>query len=64
MISSEDMLKEVQREAFRAGFYAGFQASGEGYNAEYPFGDKKIDIELDYNVNEDLYEALREWERR
>ena len=39
MIKSEKMgLTKKQEELFDA-FLAGFQASGEGFNAEYPFGD-------------------------
>jgi hypothetical protein len=33
----------------QAAYAAGFSASGEGYNAEYPFGDKGADFELDEN---------------
>ncbi len=35
------------REAASNGFAMGFGISGEGYNGEYPFGDKRIDPETD-----------------
>jgi len=41
---TQDELNKIWEEAFRAGFYAGFAASGEGWNGEYPFGDKGVNI--------------------
>ena len=33
----------THKEALEAAYLAGFNASGEGYNGEYPFGDKMQD---------------------
>ena len=33
------MSKEALKHALEAAYLAGWSASGEGYNAEYPFGD-------------------------
>ncbi len=34
---------EAMKQALEAAYLAGFNASGEGYNGEYPFGDKMQD---------------------
>ena len=34
---------EKMKQALEAAYLAGFNASGEGYNGEYPFGDKMQD---------------------
>lgn len=34
-----DALVDVERDALERGFLGGFAASGEGWNAEYPFAD-------------------------
>ena len=50
---------ETWEAGFRAGFYAGFRSTGEGYNAEYPFGDKDIDIETDEDIKRHIEQALK-----
>jgi len=45
---------------FEKGFFAGFEASGEGFNGEYPYGDKGIDITTDEYVLHALKEARGE----
>ena len=42
---------------FEKGFFAGFEASGEGFNGEYPYGDKNIDITTDEYVRHAFKEA-------
>ena len=32
--------KRTLEDAFKAGYLAGFLNTGEGYNGEYPYGDK------------------------
>lgn len=39
--------RRTLEDAFKAGYLAGFLNTGEGYNGEYPFGDKKLDPEQD-----------------
>ena len=56
-MNREDFEK-VWKQAFQIGFYAGFAATGEGWNAEYPFETKDIDFKTDKNFNEKLEEAL------
>lgn len=56
---TQDELNKIWEEAFRAGFYAGFAASGEGWNGEYPFGDKGINIKTNKGVNEALEAAMK-----
>lgn len=56
---NQDEMNKVWEQAFRAGFYAGFAASGEGWNAEYPFETKDIDFKTDKNFNKKLEEALK-----
>lgn len=41
------MSRRTLEDAFNAGYLAGFQDTGEGYNGEYPFGQKLIDPETD-----------------
>lgn len=43
------MSSRTLEDAFKAGYLAGFQATGEGYNGEWPFGDKCIDPTTDEN---------------
>jgi hypothetical protein len=38
---------ETLKLALQKAYLAGFNASGEGYNGEYPFGDKNQDPEYD-----------------
>ena len=54
----EAIAKLVAEKAFEQGFYAGFKASGEGWNGEYPFRDKVLDIQQDKSVQHDLKEAI------
>ena len=54
------MTKEVLKLALEAAYLAGFDASGEGYNAEYPFGDHKKDPEQDAAWVKDRDNALRQ----
>jgi len=51
--------KLVEEKAFEQGFYAGFKASGEGWNGEFPFRDKDLDIQQDESVQHELKEAIR-----
>jgi hypothetical protein len=51
--------KLVEEKAFEQGFYAGFKASGEGWNGEFPFRDKNLDIQQDESVQHELKEAIR-----
>ena len=52
--------KLVAAKAFEEGFFAGFAASGEGFNGEYPYGDKGIDIKTDQWVLSELKEVRGE----
>ncbi|CAB5220185.1 hypothetical protein UFOVP232_78 [uncultured Caudovirales phage] len=54
------MTKEALKLALEAAYLAGFDASGEGYNAEYPFGDHKKDPEQDAAWVKHRDNALRE----
>ena len=54
---TQDERKEIWDAAFRAGFYAGFSATGEGWNAEYPF--EGTDIKTDERINACLEQALK-----
>jgi hypothetical protein len=56
----EAFAKLVAAKAFEEGFFAGFSASGEGFNGEYPYGDKGIDIKTDQWVLNELKEARGE----
>ena len=56
----ERFAKLVAAKAFEEGFFAGFSASGEGFNGEYPYGDKGIDIKTDQWVLNELKEARGE----
>ena len=49
--------KLVAEKAYEEGFFAGFEASGEGFNGEYPYLDKGIDIKTDKYVLHALKEA-------
>ena len=51
---------EALKLALEAAYLAGFDASGEGYNAEYPFGDHKKDPEQDAAWVKDRDNALRQ----
>lgn len=54
---TQDEFNEVWEAGFRAGFYAGFAATGEGWNAEYPFEGQ--DLTQSDAVNTSLEEALK-----
>jgi hypothetical protein len=54
---TQDENNEAWEAGFRAGFYAGFKATGEGWNAEYPFEGEGIT--LSYEVNKLLEEAIK-----
>lgn len=56
---NQDEVNGVWEQAFRAGFYAGFAASGEGWNGEYPFQDKGIDIKTHEGINARLEKAMK-----
>jgi len=43
------MKDEAMKLALEAAYLAGFKASGEGYNGEYPFGDRSEHPEQDKN---------------
>jgi len=55
----EAFAKLVAEKAFEQGFYAGFEASGEGWNGEFPFHDKGLDIQQDESVQHELKEAIK-----
>lgn len=57
--SKSGMEAEI-RKAYEEGFYAGFEASGEGWNGEYPFSDKGIDIRKDPSVQHSLNKSRGE----
>lgn len=48
MTKPKQTKNEAIRAAYLAGYREGFLRSGEGYNAEYPFGDKRIDLDGDH----------------
>jgi len=52
--------KLVAEKAFKEGFFAGFEASGEGFNGEYPYSDRCIDIKTDEYVLNALKEAIEQ----
>ena len=54
------MSKEAMKLALEAAYLAGWNASGEGYNAEYPFGDHARNPEEDAAWIKDRDNALRE----
>ena len=54
------MSKEAMKLALEAAYLAGFNASGEGYNAEYPFGDHARNPEEDAVWIKDRDNALQE----
>jgi len=60
LLRLERFVKLVAAKAFEEGFFAGFSASGEGFNGEYPYGDKGIDIKTDQWVLNELKEARGE----
>lgn len=39
--------RRTLEDVFKAGYLAGFLNTGEGYNGEYPFGDKNLRPEDD-----------------
>ena len=53
-------VKLVAEKAFKEGFFAGFEASGEGFNGEYPYSDRYIDIKTDEYVLNALKEAIEQ----
>jgi len=59
MDALEAFAKLVAEKSFEQGFYAGFKASGEGWNGEYPFRDKDLDIQQDESVQHELKEAIK-----
>jgi len=60
LLRLEAFVKLVAAKAFEEGFFAGFSASEEGFNGEYPYGDKGIDIKTDQWVLNELKEARGE----
>jgi hypothetical protein len=54
---TQDECNETWEAGFRAGFYAGFAATGEGWNAEYPF--EGVDITQSEEINKCLKEAMK-----
>jgi hypothetical protein len=46
------------KEEVREAFYAGFKASGEGFNAEYPFAHNKTMIRENLTLTERLEEFM------
>ena len=56
-IELETFAKLVFVKAFEEGFFAGFEASGEGFNGEWPYGDRGINIRTDKYVLHKLKEA-------
>lgn len=54
------MSTEAMKLALEAAYLAGFNASGEGYNGEYPFGDKNQNPEHDSVWCKDRDNALEE----
>ena len=54
------MSKEAMKLALETAYLAGFNASGEGYNGEYPFGDRNQNPEEDTVWIKDRDNALRE----
>ena len=54
------MSKEAMKLALEAAYLAGFNASGEGYNGEYPFGDKNQNPEADAVWVKDRDNTIRE----
>jgi hypothetical protein len=53
----EKFAKLVTDKAYEEGFFAGFEASGEGFNGEYPYSDRCIDLKTDEYVLHALKEA-------
>lgn len=54
------MSKEAMKLALEAAYLAGWNASGEGYNAEYPFGDHAKNPEEDVVWIKDRDNAIRD----
>jgi hypothetical protein len=54
---TQDENNNAWEAGFRAGFYAGFAATGEGWNAEYPF--EGADITQSDDINKILEEAIK-----
>ena len=54
------MSREAMKLALEAAYLAGWNASGEGYNAEYPFGDHARNPEEDAAWLKDRDNALQE----
>jgi hypothetical protein len=54
---TQDENNEAWEAGFRAGFYAGFAATGEGWNAEYPF--EGTDLTQSDDINKILEEAIK-----
>jgi hypothetical protein len=52
--------QEALKLAMEAAYLAGFNASGEGYNGEYPFGDKNRNPEQDATWLKDRDNFIRE----
>jgi len=51
---TEEELKLILEKAFAEGFYEGFRSSGEGWNGEYPFNDKNLEVRNHASIVENL----------
>ena len=60
VFATPDALEKFFELAWKEGFVAGFAASGEGWNGEFPFQDRDIDIKADRNVQAAMQEAWDE----
>ena len=58
---TKEKLKFILEKAFAEGFYEGFKTSGEGWNGEYPFRDKNLEIKNHESIVEDLDEAWNKY---
>jgi len=56
-----EFAKLVAKRAFTDGFYEGFKASGEGWNGEYPFNDKNLEVRNHASIVEDLDESWNKY---
>lgn len=60
VFATPDALEKFFKEAWQQGFIAGFAASGEGWNGEFPFQDRSIDIKADKGIQLAMAEAWSE----
>lgn len=60
VFATPDVLESFFKAAWKEGFVAGFAASGEGWNGEFPFQDRGVDIRSDKNVQVAMKEAWEE----